>query len=514
MSYKTKALRVLEKYETSDPKKKERINKAKGDFWFFCKTYLPHKFSDQPAPFHKVLIDIYNTRKLTPKHIKELEPLLPEDSKKYLKPSQKIEGIVNCWPREHGKTTVAEAYILWNALFAKEKFILIIAASKEMAVSILENIKDELEENILILEDFGEQEGRVWKQDLMYLKNGVTIMGKGMDTKMRGLRRKEHRPSLILLDDVMDDISANSPALRDKLYRKFKRAVLPLSRDAFVIITNTILHGDDLPSRLLKEIQEGSLKDWVGIRFEAITPSGEPLWESRWPLKNLLKKKEQIGSIAFAQEYLNRPMSDEDRLFKEEWLQFYTDSQLPPLKDLRISVGVDPATGKSHGDYSAIVVVGKDPRGVIYTLYTYVKKVSPQRFMEEIIEINNIYRPRVIVFEEVAFQEVYKKLIMEEASKRGVHLPIKGIKPKGSKELRASRLSPLIENGLIKLRENQKELIEQLLSFPKGAHDDAVDALMYAVSGLELGGMLRGVPIKTGMRNNLVRATLGWLKGI
>ena len=207
-------------------------------------------------------------------------------------------------------------------------------------------------------------------------------------------------------------------------------------------------------------------------------------------------------------------MSDEDRLFKEEWLQFYTDSQLPPLKDLRISVGVDPATGKSHGDYSAIVVVGKDPRGVIYTLYTYVKKVSPQRFMEEIIEINNIYRPKVIVFEEVAFQEVYKKLIMEEASKRGIHLPIKGIKPKGSKELRASRLSPLIENGLIKLRENQKELIEQLLSFPKGAHDDAVDALVYAVSGLELGGMLRGVPIKTGMRNNLVRATLSWLKGI
>jgi len=512
MSYKRQALKVLQKYETSDPQKKERINRARKDFWFFCRTYLPHKFSDDPAPFHRVLIDIYNTRKLTQKHIKELSHLLPED--RYLKPTPSIEGIVNCWPREHGKTTVAEAYLLWNAVFKKERLQLIIASSKEMAESILENISSEIEENIYLYEDFGELKSDRWKKDEIRLSNGSIIVAKGIDSSFRGLRKGASRPSLILLDDVMKDETAYSPALRDKLYKKFKRAVLPLSRDAFIIITNTILHNDDLPSRLLREIEEGTLKDWIGMRFEAITPSGEPLWPSRWPMEKLLKKKEQLGSIAFAQEYLNRPMSDEDRLFKEEWLQFYTDAQLPPLKDLRISVGVDPATGKAHGDYSAIVVVGKDTRGVIYVLYTYVKKVSPQRFLEELIEVNNIYKPSVIVFEEVAFQEVYKKLIMEEASRRGVHLPVKGVKPRGSKELRASRLSPLVENGLIKFKENQKELIEQLLTFPKGAHDDAVDALVYAVSGLEISGSFRGTSIRGTGRGSFVRATLRWLKGM
>ncbi len=510
MSYKRKALEVLEKYETSDPKKRERINRAKENFWFFCKTCIPHKFSDEPAEFHKVLIDIYNTRKLTKKHIKALEPLLPEDSKRYVSPTPKIEGIVNCWPREHGKTTIAEAYLLWNAVFKREKLQLIIASSKEMAESILENISSEIEENIYLYEDFGELKSDRWKKDEIKLTNGSIIIAKGIDSSFRGLRKGAQRPSLILLDDVMKDETAYSPTLRDKLYKKFKRAVLPLSRDAFIIITNTILHSDDLPSRLLREIEQGTLKDWIGMRFEAITPEGEPLWPSRWPREKLLKKKEQLGSIAFAQEYLNRPMSDEDRLFKEEWIEYYEDRNLP--EELTISVGVDPATGKAHGDFSAIVVVGKDRKGIIYVLETYIKKVSPQSFMEALFDIYRRWKPKTIIFEEVAFQEVYKKFVMEEGSRRGVHLPIKGVKPKGSKELRASKLSPLVENGLIKFKRNQKELIDQLLSFPKGAHDDAVDALVYAVDGLETSGLLRGRHIRSTSRGSIVRATLSWLK--
>jgi predicted phage terminase large subunit-like protein len=136
--------------------------------------------------------------------------------------------------------------------------------------------------------------------------------------------------------------------------------------------------------------------------------------------------------------------------------------------------------------------------------------------MEELFRVYRQFNPRVIVFEEVAFQEVFKKWILEEGSKRGLHLPVKGVKPKGSKEVRATALAPLMENGLLKFKENQKELIEQLLTFPKGTHDDAVDALVYAVQGLE-GSVL---PIAKKVRSPFhyqtafVRKTLNWLKGL
>jgi predicted phage terminase large subunit-like protein len=404
---------------------------------------------------------------------------------------------------------------LWNAIFKKEPLQVILSSSENTAEDILENIKAEIEENVLIYEDFGDLKTERWRKDEIKLKNGAVIVSKGINSSIRGLRKREHRPTLVLLDDVMKDETAFSPSLREKLYRKFKRAILPLGKDALIIVTNTILHNDDLPSRLLKEIEEGRLPDWVGLRFSAITPSGAPLWPSYWPLEKLERKKLEIGSVHFATEYMNEPLSDEDRLFKEEWITYY-DSELPPLEELQISVGVDPATGKQHGDFSAIVVVGKDKRGVIYVLYTYIRKVSPTALMEELFRVYQQFKPRVIVFEEVAFQEVFKKWILEEGSKRGLHLPVKGVKPKGSKEVRATALAPLMENGLLKFKENQKELLEQLLTFPKGTHDDAVDALVYAVQGLE-GSVL---PIAKKVRSPFhyqtafVRKTLNWLKGL
>ena len=74
---------------------------------------------------------------------------------------------------------------------------------------------------------------------------------------------------------------------------------------------------------------------------------------------------------------------------------------------------------------------------------------------------------------------------MREASKQGVHLPIKPVKSNAPKEIRIKSLEPLIENGLILFKENQKLLLEQLEEFPKGAHDDLPDALAYAVKYFE-----------------------------
>jgi predicted phage terminase large subunit-like protein len=73
---------------------------------------------------------------------------------------------------------------------------------------------------------------------------------------------------------------------------------------------------------------------------------------------------------------------------------------------------------------------------------------------------------------------------MREASKQGVHLPIKPVKSNAPKEVRIKSLEPLIENGLILFKENQTRLLKQLEEFPKG-HDDLPDALAYAIREFE-----------------------------
>jgi len=278
------------KLDEIDPERAKRIERAKKDFWFFCKYYLGHKFYEEPAEFQKIVFDIFTKRALTEDHIKRLKPLIKPEYHKYLKPSKLLQGLVNCWPREHAKTTFAEAFVLWNAIFFREPFQIILSASEKSAETILENIKAEIEENLLIYEDFGDLKTDKWRKDEIRLKNGAVIVSKGINSSIRGMRKRQYRPSLVLLDDVMKDETAYSPTQRDKIYRHFKRAILPLGRDAFIIVTNTILHNDDLPSRLLKEIEEERLVDWAGLRFSAITPSGEPLWPAHWPLEKLERK--------------------------------------------------------------------------------------------------------------------------------------------------------------------------------------------------------------------------------
>jgi len=495
MSWKKKALdrafqKIEEELPKADPEKEKRLKRAENDFWFFCRYYLSHKFFSEPAPYQKLLLEIFNTHKVTPETIEELKKWIDPKDWDILKPSEKIKGIVNVEPRGHGKTTRAEAYLLWNALFKKAKNIVIIAASQPSAEEILENIKLEVEENEKILEDFGDVRGDKWKGERLKFKNGVNITGKGIDGSLRGMRKRESRPDLILCDDVLKDTDAESPSKREKIYRRFKRTIIPMAdRDAFIIFTNTILHHDDLPSRLLKEVKEGKLKDWFAVKFKAIfkdeNGKEKALWNDYWSLDRLYQRKTEIGSIAFATEYLNEPLSEEDMVFKPEWFQYYEPTEIVN-KRLDIVMAVDPATGKKTGDYSAIVVAGKDKEsGIIYVLDAFGDKISDLKLINKIVEFYLKYNPRIIIFEEVVFQEIYKNQVMREASRQGVHLPIKGIKPKVSKEMRIQKLSPLVENGLLRFKKSQKLLIDQMIEFPKGSHDDLPDALAYAIDGFE-----------------------------
>ncbi|WP_457634735.1 phage terminase large subunit [Persephonella sp.] len=493
MSLKKKALKkALEKVDISvDTQKAERVKKAENDFWFFCSYYLSHKFFSEPAPYQKLLIELFNTRDATPELVEKLKEWTEPETWKYLIPKKNIKGIINIEPRGHGKTTRAEAFLLWNAIFGKHKNIMVIAASQDAANEIVENIKLEIDENERIYEDFGDLEGDIWKEERIKLKNGVNISARGILGRLRGSRKGAKRPDLILCDDVLKDEAAESATIREKIYNRFKRAVMPMAdRDAFIIFTNTILHHDDLPSRLLNEYEQGKHEDWFAVFFATpfMDRNGDwkALWKSYWDMERLRKKKEQIGSIAFEQEFRNRPRSEEDMVFKPDWIEYYQSLEIANKK-LEIITAVDPATGKAKGDYSAIITVGKDKdSGIYYVLDAYADKISDLKLIEKIIEKFQIFKPKSIIFETVAFQEIYKNQVMREASKRGIHLPIKPIKPKVQKEVRIQKLSPLIENGLIKFKENQKLLIQQLLEFPKGSHDDLIDALEMAISGFEI----------------------------
>lgn len=464
--------------------KRNRIQRSHKDFGFFCKTYLYDYFFTDPAEYQQVLYDVADNQAVSKDTAKKIKTFINEKYKNLVKPTEQLAGAMFIEPREHGKTVRwSFAYALWCALTSKRKYILLIGASADAAKENLINIKRELEENEDLFNDFGELQGQVWRDDRIELTNGTCLQAKGAGASMRGTRYKQYRPDLIILDDVLKDDAVESPSQRDKIYRWLKRVVFNLGKTAFIIWVNTVFHSDDPISRLMHEVEENTLKRWIAVRLSCYKPDGNPLWPEYWSKEALEEKREQLGFEVFSTEYGNEPLSDEERIIKPHWIEsyWYVLSERPPLENLRIFCGVDPATGKHDG--SAIEVIGVDKQGVIWDLEHWNKVCSETVLCNQLILFRKKYKFELIAWEEVAFSGIYGNYIMKLAAEKNVYLPIKKLTTRGlSKEARIRSISPLLENGIVRIRkEGSKELRDQLTQFPKGAFDDLCDALELAV---------------------------------
>lgn len=480
--------------EREEKARKKRRSKAKMDFAYFCKTYMPDAFTLAFSEYQLALTRLAANRNLNRQDETLFKELIDPRDHGFIKQpiSGEHEGILDIEPRDHGKTTRnTQAMPLWLALNHPGSFIVICGASADSAKEMMDAIKDDLEDNELILNDYGEQRGNTWTKRKIKLANGSSIVAVGRGQRLRGIKNKYQRPTHIICDDLLDDKEVESPTLRRQAERWFKRVIMNLGKGALTIIANTIMHPDDLPSRLLKQIEEGTLPNWLGLRFSAITPSGHPLFPSRWSLQELENKRIASGS-AWWTEWMNRPIADEDADFKEEWFVYFKPYELD-LRDCTIGMAVDPATGLKKGDWSFIAVVARHKITMVdHVLFAKGWKESDLQFAQRIVDVYLQHRPSFVMFETVAFQKIYKKEVMRYAKKKGVRLPVREFKG-GNKQVRIKSLSSQVENGLIQFLETQTLLRQQFLEFPRG-HDDGPDAVEMAISGFESGFVGGAVP--------------------
>jgi predicted phage terminase large subunit-like protein len=466
--------------------KKPRADKARSDFGYFCQTYLPHYFSAEPAPYQRELIDIINNRSVSEQNHAVLLPFINDSYRGYLSPGP-VKAIIDAEPREHGKSTrLSLAYPLYRLVTGQNRCIVIILNTQDMANEALASIRLELTDNEALIEDFGDLlDGGTSRADRLVLNTGCAIFAKGSGASVRGLKYRENRPDLIICDDIVKDAQAATLTQRDKIYNWFVKAVMPMGKNAFYVMVNTILHNDDLISRFFSRIGKGELEGWAGLRFGILTPAGTPLWPDYWTMAKVDEKRREIGSHAFASEYLNEPVSDEDRVFRPEWLRRY---DFIDKNTLRVGMGIDSSVGKKQSaDRSAIVVVGRDKDGRIYVLDEWAKVVSSDVFLKKIIEKYIAYRPKIINMEDYGFQTLYKEQLTKEAARFGVYLPMKGLNTGRIGKERVLKYEPAIENGLIFFKQTS-ELCGQLLDYPKAVHDDLQDAFYYACEAVTTGG--------------------------
>ncbi len=182
-------------------------------------------------------------------------------------------------PRGGAKSTIGTlAQPLRAAVECRENYIWIVSDTKHQACAHLENIKAELLDNPQLAGDFPAAVGRgpVWRGNSIVLRNGVTIEAFGTGQRIRGRRRRQHRPTLIVCDDLQNDGQIRS-ALQREYSRDWFHGALLKAGTARTNVVNlaTALHRDALAMQLHRT------PGWTSRIFKAIVrwPTNMSLWQ-------------------------------------------------------------------------------------------------------------------------------------------------------------------------------------------------------------------------------------------
>lgn len=388
-----------------------------------------------------------------------------------------------------GKSTIFSTSLpMWAVMGRlKKKFVLIGSKTMDQAGEIIKNIKTEIEDNTLLKKDMGPfSERREWNgYSLVFEKYKAKITAISVGDSIRGLRFMEHRPDLIILDDLDDLASVQNFDQRESLANWFTGEILPIGdHKTNIVLIGNVLHEDCLMSRWKKKASENEIIGLAYKEYPLLDETGKSIWPSRYPDQQSIDQlRIKMGHVAFAREYMLQIIPDGSRLIWPEWIEYY--DQLPPL-DYKNGfqcgiVAVDFATGGSSDprrDYSAIVSgyifgQGKDRR--FYILPNPINTKDPLEDVLNQIEAKaNTIVPGSkshIVAEKNGFQTILTPMLRKR------DLSVKSVTHKINKWQRLSLISPLIQNGKVFFpRTGCQTLLDQLLNFGSTQHDDLADA--------------------------------------
>ncbi|MCE5265720.1 MAG: hypothetical protein LLG97_19600 [Deltaproteobacteria bacterium] len=458
-------------FERDTPaKQKARKERGRTDRLYVFATYLPHYFSVEFADCHKEW-----------QEITELEDQL---------------ALVGA-PREMAKSTF---FSLGNhvhkTVYALHHFQFICSDTHEQAGAFTLQIKLELDENPRIKHDFGALKTKNWSDDEFETTNGVKIMARGRKDKVRGIRYRQYRPTLVTFDDMENDETVENPDTTKKIKNWIRGAVLgSLGKGYSAIMVGNLFSPLSAISQLIADVDDEGLPRYVSKVYDLILDEGTPnersLWPAAWPMDRIRKKKHDVGTYTFNKEYRNRVGVD-DSPFPEEQAAYFERIEVIS-RPLIFCTAVDPSgTAKSGSDFRAVITFGLDTERMVFPcMHAWIKRRSIGEMFAAAYAQHDEY-PGPVVVEENMFKDFLHEAIKNYAKDVQRFLPWAPVQHSSNKIARiVGTCGILWEYGRILFMKNHSDqaiLREQFTYiFVPTVHDDGPDAAEMSISKLQSG---------------------------
>ncbi len=287
---------------------------------------------------------------------------------------------------------------------------------------------------------------------------------------------------MVIDDPFKNHEEADSPTRRETVWNWYKLTARPrLLPGGRIVVICTRWHEDDLVGRLLERQEKDPEADhWEILHLKAITDK-KSLWPEWYSYEELCQIRASIGSREFESLYQGNPSIAAGNIFARSWWRFIDEELLDSMVPIVTIQVYDTAfkTG-AENDYNAGLTMSLTDQGFIVSDLWHEKVQFPE--LEQVVETR--YQrdlPAYVLVEDAASGQ---SLIQAKRARSKV--PIKGVQAKGDKVSRANSITGLVESGRVSLVTApwNHDFIEELSSFPSGAHDDIVDAFVHGMTFL------------------------------
>lgn len=403
-------------------------------------------------------------------------------------------------PRGHLKSTIGTvAYAIWRLMKNPDLRILIANYKLDNAKSYLHEIKAIMQTNEMFQGFYKKfipsniKEHR-WNESQLTIRRNKTFKEASIEVTGVGGEITGKHYDLILYDDVVGPDNVATLEQAQKLRTWFNQMQAILEPDGEQVLIGTRWHYADLYGYLME-----TMGSEIDVFHRGVYKAdGSPVWPEKFPLevvqriRTRMESDPKSGRAMFVAQYLNQVIDEEHASFKRAKMRFFSPGEEP--KGMAVSIAVDPAISeKQSADRTAFTVRGLDMQNQWWILETIARRgMTPTEIVEMLFELYAKYSVNhsvdAIGVEAQAYQKSLIFSLQDEMRKRNVFFNLVELGNwRTSKELRIKGLIPRFDQGALLIRkpgtgDDSEILVDELLRFPKSAHDDAIDSVSFHLS--------------------------------
>lgn len=381
--------------------------------------------------------------------------------------------------RGFGKSTLTEEAIVLKSGFRRFHNYLIVGSSYDRACERLAAVKREIEINETLDMFFGNLRGSIWQEGRITLAHGACIQALGRDQSLRGTKYLDWRPDAWLIDDIEDRDDVRTPEARRKTRDWLLKEFLPALADPVMSPGRVLGTPLDMESLVVELEKLGWPTSKFPVRFLDAAGAPQPTWPSRFPLWKVaeIEKDYRRDMQAFRQEYMCEATTRADRTFSAEMIRI--EPRAPSWH--AVYAMYDPARTVNRNSATTGKAVWSWIGNRLVVWEAAAETWLPDELIADLFATVERFNPVLVGVEEDGLNEWLLQPLRQESLRRGVTIPLRGIRaPKGKLDF-IRGLQPFFSAREVVFASAFDDLVDQLVSFPTG-RIDAPNALAYALT--------------------------------